>query len=151
MGPARSHKPSALGKAGLKPAQSLGHRGITRWSCSTSAHKRFQSTSGFQVRPPVPLLTLPCHRPNYPVPLPTPRKVGGQEQGAQVLLRLHLCINAWETQAARPSARRGRVHGQTAAADADQRQVAAGAESQGSLLLCLVRGCIVAISITPQI
>lgn len=58
VGPACSHKRSALGKAGLKPAQSLGHRhgGITRWSCFTSAHNsspQVDSKRGLQCPSPV--------------------------------------------------------------------------------------------------
>lgn len=83
MGQACSHKPSAPGKAGLKPARNLGrwYGGVTRQSYFTSARKLFQSASGFQAWPPVPLLTLPNHRLSYLVLLPNPEEGGWPRAG----------------------------------------------------------------------
>lgn len=109
-----------------------------------SVHKWIPSVaSGAPPYPPLSLPELSGH--------PTLRKVGGQEQGGQVVLRLHLCVKAWETQAAHPNARQGRVHSRWLPLTQTTGKWPPVQKAQGSLLLCLVRGRIVAISISPEI
>lgn len=66
------------------------------------------------------------------------------------MLRLHLGIKAWEMQAACPDAWRGRVHGRWLPLTQTTRKWPPVQKAQGSLLLRLVRGRIVAIFDQPR-